>query len=324
MEALKMTYNDIIVGAEVLRKEAQGLQSLAEKLDQSFVDAVNLMHATQGRVVVTGMGKSGHIGAKIAATLASTGTISYFVHPGEASHGDLGMITEEDVVLAFSHSGETKELSDVLAHCARFGIPIVAITGKANSTLGKAGTVTLINGITEEACPMNLAPTSSTTATLALGDALAVALMERRGFKSSDFANFHPGGKLGSKLSPVSAFMATGGDLPLISPQTTMADAILEMTAKSQGAVGVIDDDNTLLGVITDGDLRRHLSSNILDKAAADVMTKNPLTVDADALASKAVHMMQEKKITSLFVVDNTKKVQGLIHIHHCLQAGVI
>lgn len=319
-----MTYNDINVGKEVLEKEAQGLMNLANALDNTFVEAVNLMFNTKGRVVVTGMGKSGHIGSKIAATLASTGTISYFVHPGEASHGDLGMITEDDVVLAFSHSGETKELGDVLAHCTRFGIPVVAITGKPESTLGKAGTVTLINGITEEACPMNLAPTSSTTATLALGDALAVALMERKGFKSADFRNFHPGGKLGSKLSPVSAFMITGDDLPLVKPSTTMADAILEMTTKSQGAVGVVDENNTLLGVVTDGDLRRHLADNLLEKTAESVMTKRPLTAEKDTLASKAVHMMQEKKITSLFVTNEEGKVEGLIHIHHCLQAGVI
>ena len=331
MESQKMTniqagadQPDIAVGQDVLRKEAHGLLNMAENLGETFIQALDLMHNTKGRVVVTGMGKSGHIGSKIAATLASTGTVSYFVHPGEASHGDLGMITEQDVVLAFSHSGETKELADVLAHCARFGIPIIAITGKENSTLGRAATVCLINGITEEACPVNLAPTSATTATLAMGDALAIALMTRRGFQSEDFANFHPGGKLGSKLSPVSAFMLTGEGLPLVATGTKMTDAIVEMTTKSQGTLAVVDSKNTLLGVITDGDLRRHIANNLLEKTVDEVMTSSPMTISANTLASKAVYMMQSKKITSLFVVSSENTVEGLIHIHHCLQAGVI
>lgn len=315
---------DIQNGQDVLLKEAASLRFLAENLNGDFSDAVECIYnvtENKGRVIVTGMGKSGHIGAKIAATLASTGTPAFAVHPGEASHGDLGMITKDDAVLAFSHSGETKELGDILAHCARFNVPLVAITGKNQSTLGKAANICLVNGVTKEACPINLAPTSSTTATLALGDALAVALMHRRGFKPEDFANFHPGGKLGSKLLPVADLMTQ--NLPLVEEKTPMSEAVLQISEKRLGVVGVVNGQGNLVGIITDGDLRRHMAEGILSKNAADVMTASPKVISSNILASKAVHMMQENKITSLFVVDAEKPV-GVLHIHDCLQAGVI
>tara|TARA_R110000868_G_scaffold218576_2_gene469091 strand:+ start:20182 stop:21165 length:984 start_codon:yes stop_codon:yes gene_type:complete len=322
----KLNVNDaaMAAGRDVLKKEAESLLFLAENLDGNFVEAVDLMFnlsAKKGRVIVTGMGKSGHIGAKIAATLASTGTPSFAVHPGEASHGDLGMITEDDAVLAFSHSGETKELGDILGHCARFNIPLIAITRARTSTLGKAANICLENGVTTEACPMNIAPTSSTTATLALGDALAVAIMRRRGFKPEDFANFHPGGKLGSKLSTVSTLMVR--DIPLVSEVSTMDKVLLMISEKRLGIVGVTNDMGVLTGIITDGDLRRHMGADILNKTAKDVMSSSPKTITEDIMATAAVHIMQENKITALFVLENKKPV-GVLHIHNCLQAGVI
>jgi arabinose-5-phosphate isomerase len=312
------------VARDVLVKEAAALSALAATIGAAFERSVDLLLAVKGRIVVTGMGKSGHIGAKIAATLASTGTPAFFVHPGEASHGDLGMITDADAVLALSHSGETRELGDILAYCQRFGVPLVALTGKADSTLAKAATVTLLDGVTEEACPLNLAPTTSTTAMLALGDALAVALLQRRGFAKEDFARFHPGGKLGSRLSKVADLMAKGDRIPLVGLSTPMNDAILEMTAKRLGLVGVTNPDGTLAGLITDGDLRRHLSPELLTKPAQSVMTKNPVTVRGHSSAASAVHIMQERKITAVFVVDEGKRPFGVLHIHDCLQAGVI
>lgn len=315
---------DVQNGRDVLNKEATSILNLAENLSEDFSNAVQLLfdvNEKKGRVIVTGMGKSGHIGAKIAATLASTGTPSFAVHPGEASHGDLGMITSDDAVLAFSHSGETKELGDVLAHCARFNVPLIAITGKNESTLGKAADICLVNGVTEEACPIKLAPTSSTTATLALGDALAVALMHRRGFKPEDFANFHPGGKLGSKLLLVEELMEK--DIPLISNKASMMDAVLEISGKRLGVVGIQNEKGELIGIMTDGDLRRHMAYNIMDKSVTEVMTTSPKTIAGDMLASKAVHQMQENKITALFVVEDLKPV-GVLHIHNCLQAGVV
>lgn len=315
---------DIQNGKDVLLKEAACITFLAENLNGEFSEAVEVLYkvsSNKGRVIVTGMGKSGHIGAKIAATLASTGTPSFAVHPGEASHGDLGMITPDDAVLAFSHSGETKELGDILAHCARFNVPLIAITGKNGSTLGKAADICLVNGVTKEACPINLAPTSSTTATLALGDALAVALMHRYGFKPEDFANFHPGGKLGSKLLMVSELMEK--DIPVVREAAPMSDAILQISEKRLGVTGVINEEGGLTGIITDGDLRRHMTTDVMTKQASDIMTVSPKTITGDVLASKAVHLMQEKKITSLFVIDDGKPV-GVLHIHNCLQAGVI
>lgn len=307
----------------VLRDEAQALNTLSDELGAPFVDALNVITQAQGRVIVTGMGKSGHIGAKIAATLASTGTPSFFVHPGEASHGDLGMITEEDVVIAISHSGGTKELGDVLAHCARFNVPLIAMTGKPESMLGKAADIILLNGVKKEACPIQMAPMSSTTATLALGDALAAAAMKMNGFSAEDFSVFHPGGKLGSKMARVEELMHKGENMPIVPVHTGMEQALLEMSKKRLGLVMAVDENGDLAGLITDGDLRRHMDANLLSKNMNDIMTTSPLTIQADVLAQKAVAMMQEKSITALVVVDQSKPV-GVIHIHDCLQAGVI
>ncbi|MBI1364220.1 MAG: KpsF/GutQ family sugar-phosphate isomerase [Proteobacteria bacterium] len=316
----------IASGRDVLEKEAAALNALASQLDGAFERAVSLLMSVtgKGRVIVTGMGKSGHIGAKIAATMASTGTPAYFVHPGEASHGDLGMVTADDAVLAISHSGGTKELGDMIAHCKRFSVPLVCIVGKADSVLGRAADVCLSTGVTEEACPLNLAPTTSTTATLALGDALAVALMTLRGFRKEDFAGFHPGGGLGSRLARVADLMAQNDDLPLVSESATMQEAILEMTAKRLGLVGVADKGGVLAGIVTDGDLRRHMSPELLSRTVGEIMTKAPSTIQGDQLAASAVQMMQARKITALFVVDEMHRPQGVLHIHHCLQAGVI
>ena len=309
---------------QLLRHEAAALEHLAKNLDGSFSEAITLLLATKGRVIVTGMGKSGHIGAKIAATLASTGTPSLFVHPAEASHGDLGMITREDVVIALSHSGEAPELGDILAYCQRLGVPIIAITGKNSSTLGKAGRVVLNTLVKEEACPIQKAPTTSSTATLALGDALAVALMTERGFKAEDFANFHPGGKLGGQLKKVGDLMAQGDELPLVDVSATMDQVILEMTDKNLGGVGIVGTNGELAGIITDGDLKRVMNPDVLTQTAEKVMNTTPLTVMPDVFAVRAVQTMQSKKITALFVIDENKKPVGLLHIHHCLQAGVL
>ena len=309
------------IAKETLKQEAEALLRLAENLGTDFERAVEIIAGTTGRVIVTGMGKSGHIGAKLAATFASTGTPSFFVHPGEASHGDLGMITQEDAVIALSHSGGTKELSDVVAHCQRFDIPLIAMTGRAESVLGKASTIALINGVTEEACPLNLAPTSSTTASLALGDALAVALMQKKGFESKDFAGFHPGGKLGSKLMRVSDMMVSGDDLPIVDVSALMDTAIVEMSSKRLGLVLVMQD-HILAGVITDGDLRRHLSADLMQKPVSEVMTVSPTTITPGEFAAHAVAVMQSKAITALPVLEKEKPV-GIIHIHHCLQQGV-
>jgi len=271
---------------------------------------------------VTGMGKSGHIACKIAATLASTGAPAIFVHPGEASHGDLGMITTNDAVLALSNSGETSELADLVAYTKRFEIPLIAITGGDGSALAKAATVALVYPASQEGCPMGLAPTTSTTVTLALGDAIAVALLERNGFSPADFHALHPGGKLGQRLLKVLDIMHAGDALPLVTPATSMADAILEMTTKSFGCVGVIDDGGQLLGVVTDGDLRRHMSADLLSLTVDDILTTGGKTIRAEALASEAVHLMNVSKITNVFVVENNKPV-GILHIHDCLRAGV-
>lgn len=322
--ALPDTDDAAAAGAAVLRQEAAALEALADGLDGAFTRAVDLLEKTTGRVIVTGMGKSGHIGAKIAATLASTGTPAFFVHPGEASHGDLGMIAPDDAVIAISHSGETRELGDIVAYCARFRVPLVALTGRADGTLAKAADVPLLNGVTTEACPLNLAPTTSTTATLALGDALAVALMQRRGFKHEDFARYHPGGKLGSRLSLVAELMAKESALPLLPATVTMDKVVLEIAAKRLGLVALTNSDGTLAGVITDGDLKRHLSPDLLEKPATDIMTATPQCIAPDKLATAAVALMQEKQITALVVLDDQQQPVGVLHIHHCLQAGVI
>jgi arabinose-5-phosphate isomerase len=313
---------DLSSARRVLDLEIAGLKELSASLDEGFSAALDLLENISGRIVVTGMGKSGHIACKIAATLASTGAPAIFVHPGEASHGDLGMITTNDAVLALSNSGETSELADLVAYTKRFEIPLIAITGGDGSALAKAATVTLVYPASQEGCPMGLAPTTSTTVTLALGDAIAVALLERNGFSPSDFHALHPGGKLGQRLLKVLDIMHAGDALPLVTPATSMADAILEMTTKSFGCVGVIDDGGQLLGVVTDGDLRRHMSADLLSLTVDDILTTGGKTIRAEALASEAVHLMNVNKITNVFVVENNKPV-GILHIHDCLRAGV-
>jgi len=311
------------LGRRVLRLEAEGLEALATALDDAFIHALELMERMTDRVIVTGMGKSGHIACKIAATLASTGTPAMFVHPAEASHGDLGMITDDDVVVALSNSGETTELADLINYTRRFRIPLIGITGCAESTLAQEADVALVLPSTPEACPMGLAPTTSTTVMLGLGDALAVALLERKGFTADDFHQLHPGGKLGRRLLRVSSLMHSGDEIPLIGPDATMAEALIRMTAKRFGCVGVVDSDNNLAGVVTDGDLRRHMSSDLLGLSAGEVMTANPKTIRPDALAVEAISTMNELGITNLFVVDNKQPV-GIIHVHDCLRAGVV
>jgi arabinose-5-phosphate isomerase len=311
-------------GRRVLRIEADALYAVAEALDDAFALAVDRIAAISGRVIVSGMGKSGHIGRKIAATFASTGTPALFVHPAEASHGDLGMITSADLVLALSNSGETPELADIVGYCRRFTIPLIAIVGRATSALAKAADVTLKLPDRPEACPMGLAPTTSTTATLALADALAIALLQHKGFDAQGFGVFHPGGKLGKKLIKVEQLMHRGDALPLVDVNMSTAEAILEMTAKRFGCVGVLDPSGRLAGIITDGDLRRHMASDLLGLPAADVMTSSPRTIRADALAVEALAAMNlsDRPITVMFVLDDQRPI-GILHMHDCLRAGV-
>lgn len=318
-----MEHDDIKSANQTIDKEIEALNIMRKGLDDELIKTLDLMQRIKGRVIVTGMGKSGHIGTKIAATLASTGTPSFFVHPAEASHGDLGMLTENDCVLAISNGGESKELSDIIVYCKRYGIPLIAMTKNPNSSLGKAGDYLLRLPDCGEACPLGLAPTSSTTATAVLGDILAVCLLERKGFSKTDFKQRHPGGKLGAFLQKVSDLMHTGDEMPLIADTADMQAALLEMTSKMLGCVGIVDKDNHLLGIITDGDLRRFMSDNILQKKAVDVMTKNPKTTTADKLVAEAVNIMNTKKITQLFVIDQDNHPLGLIHLHDCLHAGV-
>jgi len=310
-------------GRRVLRVEAEGLETLARTIASPFCAAVDLLERLRGRVVVTGMGKSGHVARKIAATLASMGTPALFVHPAEASHGDLGMIVEGDVLLALSNSGETPELADLVAYAKRFGISIIAMTACAGSALAKAAEVALLLPAAAEACPMGLAPTTSTTMMMALGDALSVALLERKGFSRDDFHVLHPGGKLGRRLLKVADLMHEGDELPLVDADMPMADALIVMTAKSFGCIGIVDDAGMLLGVVTDGDLRRKMSPDLLSRRAGDVMTGNPKTIRPEALASEAVLMMNARAITNLFVVRDGAPV-GILHIHDCLRAGVV
>ncbi|MEJ2817268.1 MULTISPECIES: KpsF/GutQ family sugar-phosphate isomerase [unclassified Caulobacter] len=315
-------FNAIAVGQRVLNTEAQALSALSAALDESFVRAVEALFDAKGRVVCTGIGKSGHVARKIAATLASTGSPAMFVHAAEASHGDLGMIGQGDVVLALSKSGEARELSDTLAYAKRFSIPIIAVTAVADSQLGRAGDILLLLPDAPEATAEVSAPTTSTTLQMALGDALAVALLERRGFTASDFRVFHPGGKLGAMLRTVGDLMHGEGELPLTREDAPMPQALLEMSEKRFGAVGVVAPDGTLAGLITDGDLRRHMDG-LMDHVAGEVMTRAPLTISPGALAAEALKLMNERRITVLFVVDDGRPV-GILHVHDLLRAGVI
>ena len=320
---------DLDTARRVLALEAEALNALADSLGEAFTDAVDILAAISGRVVVTGMGKSGHIGRKIAATMASVGTPALFVHPGEASHGDLGMIAHKgDTVLVLSNSGKTPELADIVAYCKRFAVPMIAIVGphgtpdRPGRFLADAADVALVLPPTPEACPMGLTPTTSTTAALALGDALAMALLERADFTPDDFRILHPGGRLGrSAVIKVADIMHTGAALPLLAPEAAMTEALLVMTEKSFGCVGVLEPDGSLAGIITDGDLRRHMHDGLLRQSAAEVMTREPLTIRPQALVAEALGLMNARSITSLMVTEAGKPV-GVLHIHDCLRAG--
>lgn len=309
-----------------LETEGEGIGALVaairDGLGASFAAAVALIHEARGRVIVTGMGKSGHVGRKIAATFASTGTPAFFVHPGEASHGDLGMITPNDVILALSWSGETVELKDLADYSRRFRIGLIAVTAYPDSTLGHAADVVLTLPQAREACPHNLAPTTSSLMQHALGDALAIALLENRGFTALDFHVFHPGGRLGAMLKFVRDIMHTGAEIPLAPLGTRMAEAIAEMTAKTFGCVGIVDPDGRLAGIITDGDLRRHMSPDLLGFTVERIMTRAPVTVRPDQLVSEALELLNTSKKTQLIVVEDGKPV-GVVHFHDLLRAGV-
>ena len=309
----------------VITVEADALTQLADQLDDSFAQAVELLLNAKGRVIVSGMGKSGHIARKIAATFASTGTPAHFVHPAEASHGDLGMMTRGDVVLVLSNSGETPELADLVAYTRRFSIPMIGVASKPNSTLLTRADVSIVLPDLGEACGTGVVPTTSTTMTLALGDALAVALMEHREFTPENFRDFHPGGKLGARLSKISDLMHKGDAIPLVPADTPMSEALLEISQKGFGVVGVTDANQKLIGIVTDGDLRRHMSG-LLDRTAREVMTPNPATMAPHALAEEAVALMNARTITCLFAVDPTQEgqVAGFLHIHDCLRAGIV
>ncbi|MGG7645379.1 KpsF/GutQ family sugar-phosphate isomerase [Rhodovulum sp. YNF3179] len=312
-------------GRRVVAREAHALDLLADALDESFVAAVETMLEADGRIIVSGMGKSGHIARKIAATLASTGTPAHFVHPAEASHGDLGMLSRGDVALVLSNSGETPELADIIAHTRRFSIPLIGVASRAGSTLLAQSDVAIVLPPAEEACDQGIVPTTSTTMTLALGDALAVALMEHRRFTPADFREFHPGGKLGARLAKVGDLMHPADELPLVTRDTPMTEALLEMSQKGFGVVGVTEADGALAGIVTDGDLRRHMDG-LLERRAGEVMTGSPLTIAPDQLAEEAVALMNRYKITCLFVTGagDGSPAEGLIHIHDCLRAGVV
>ncbi len=314
------------IARRVLEIEADSVRELIERVDESFERAVELILETTGKVVVTGMGKSGIICQKIASTLASTGTSAIFLHPAEGAHGDLGVLMKNDIVIAVSNSGETEEIIMMLPLVKRLGIRLIAMTGRPQSTLGRYADVVINTAVREEACPLGLAPTASTTATLAMGDALAVALLKRRGFKEEDFAVLHPAGSLGRKLMRVRELMHTGSAIPRVTPDTEMKDAILEMTAKRLGITGVFEGER-LVGVITDGDLRRALErgGDVLKKRVSEVMTRNPKTIQEDAIAESALRLMEEYQITALFVKSrDTQKVVGVVHLHDLIRAGVL
>ena len=308
--------------------ETEGMQQLIDALDgplgDAFAKSVQLICSARGRVVMTGMGKSGHIAKKIAATLASTGTPAYFVHPAEASHGDLGMITADDVVVMISNSGESPELRDMLVYSRRFAVPLIAITSAPLSSLGKEADVVLTLPRAREACPNGLAPTTSTLLQLALGDALAMALLEDKGFSALDFRKYHPGGKLGAQLKHVRDMMHGRDELPLGPESMPMSDVLIVMTRRSYGCFGVVDGEGRLAGIVTDGDLRRNMTPDLLHRTAGHVMTRAPKTIDPDALASEALAQLNELKITSLFVIDGDRRPVGLIHIHDLLRIGLV
>jgi arabinose-5-phosphate isomerase len=312
---------DLDSAARALGLAAEGIRALAAQLDQSFTAALDLIEAARGKVVVSGMGKSGHVAHKIASTLASTGTAAFFVHPAEAAHGDLGMITNEDVLLALSNSGETAELGALVEYANRFDVPLIAMTRSAESSLADAADVTLVVPPIAEACPLGLAPTTSTSMMMALGDAIAVALLERKGFSAQDFQVLHPGGALGKKLLRVSDLMHSGEAMPLVPPDMKMSEALVGMSAKSFGTLGILES-GRLTGIVTDGDLRRHMAADLLERPVGEIMTRGPLTIRPQALAAEALNLMNARKTTCVFAVEEGKPV-GLLHIHDCLRAGI-
>jgi arabinose-5-phosphate isomerase len=314
-------------GRRVLQVEARAVQTLIDRLDEHFTQAVDLLYNCKGKVVVSGMGKSGLIGQKIAATLASTGTPAFFLHPAEGLHGDLGMLARRDALVAISNSGETKEILQLLPYIERMGVPTVGLTGKMGSTLAKHSDVVLDVSVSEEACPMGLAPTASTTATLAMGDALAVALLQKRGFKSEDFAQFHPGGTLGRRLLiKVRDLMHVGEELPQVQEQATASAAISEISAKKLGMTTVVDRTGALVGVITDGDLRRFVQQggDVLKATAGTLASRTPRTIRPDDLAARAVEMMERFSITTLVVAEEERRIAGVIHLHDLLKNGIV
>ncbi len=315
--------SDLAVARRVVQAEAEGLRALSDSIGPAFESAARVLAATKGRVIVTGMGKSGHIARKVASTLASTGTPAYFVHAAEASHGDLGMITQTDTVLAFSNSGETVELADLLAYVRRFRIPLVAVTSVAASTLATTADAAIVLPDVPEACPIGLAPTVSTTLAIAAGDALAAVLLERKGFTADDFRGLHPGGRLGARLVRVADLMHTGDELPLVGEGTPMRETILVMTEKGLGCAGVTNAEGRLTGAVTDGDLRRSMTPDLLERATREVMSPNPVTISAQALGGEALERMNTRGITSLFVTDADATPEGLIHMHDCVRAGI-
>lgn len=322
--------NDLEIAVKAIETEIEGLKELASSLDGAFVEAVDVIHKMKGerrgRLIVAGIGKSGHIAKKIVATLASTGTPSHFVHPGEASHGDLGMITEDDIVLMISNSGENPELSDLMAYTRRFGITLIGMTSKQDSALAKHSDILLLMPAMPEACPNGLAPTTSTTITLALGDALAVALLERMRLTPEQFGVFHPGGKLGKRLLMVSEIMHSLQDVPIMNSEGTMDQAILLLTSHNLGCVLVSDDGRKISGIVTDGDLKRHMATDLLEKPVKEVMTSSPKTINQDELAVSALNTMTKtpgQYITSLVVTDGEGNMTGLIRLQDCLQIGI-
>ena len=323
-----MEENILDIAKKVLRKEAEAVFGLIEKLDSNFEKAVEIIYQSRGRVIVAGMGKSGLVGKKIAATLASTGTPAFFLHPAEASHGDLGMVTDRDIIIAISNSGETEELIGLIPFLKRFNVKLISMTGNLNSTLAKASDVTLDISVKEEACPMGIVPTASTTATLALGDAVAVALLIKRGLDEKDFAFFHPGGRIGKKLLiKVKDLMHIGDSLPKVSIDTPVSKALIEMSSKRLGHAIVLDNNNRMVGLITDGDVRRGLEKwggMLFELTAGKVMTKNPKTIAEEELAVKALSIMENYSITALVVPDNEGRPLGIIHLHDILREGIV
>ncbi len=316
------------IAKRVFETEAKAVLSLRDRLDESFVRAVEVIYSSSGRVVITGMGKSGLVGKKIAATLASTGTPSFFLHPAEAGHGDLGMVTSKDIVIAISNSGETREILDLIPFLKRFNLTVISFTGNPNSTLARAADINLDVSVKEEACHISMIPTASTTAAMAMGDALAVALLSKRGFNESDFAFLHPGGTIGKRLFvKVKDLMHKGDEIPIVPPHATITQAVVEISSKRLGIVVITDDTWKMLGIITDGDVRRGIErwgKDFFELNVAEVMTKGPKTISEDELAVKALHLMEQNSITTLLIPDKEFRIKGVIHLHDILKQGIV